>query len=156
MLLNVSCVKNWDGMEVRNSSHNVYKTEYHLVFCTKFRRKILNPGFTKYVETIIGEVIDMMERVGLIEINAQVDHIHMVLIIPPKYAVAKVAEIIKSRTAKKMRNKFNWLDKVYWGTRSLWSVGYFVSTVGINEKIIRQYVKFQQKQDSGQQKLKFG
>jgi len=142
-------------MEARHSGHSVYKTEYHLVFCTKFRRKVLNPGFSKYIEKLTGEVIAMMEGVELIEINAQVDHVHMVLVIPPRYAVAKVVETIKSRTAKKMRKKFEWLDKVYWGTRSLWSVGYFVSTVGINESIIRKYVRFQQDQDSGQQKLKF-
>ena len=125
------------------------------MFCTKFRRKVLNPGFGRYVEKVIGQTIEVMEGVELVEINAQLDHVHMVVVIPPRYAVAKVVETIKSRSAKRMRKKFEWLDKVYWGTRSLWSKGYFVSTVGINESIIRQYVKFQKKQDSGQQKLRF-
>ena len=115
------------------------------MFCTTFRRKVLNPGFGRCVEKIILEVVDGMEGVGLVELNAQLDRVHMVVVIPPKYAVSKVVETIKSRIEKKMRKKFEWLDKVYWGTRSLWSVGYFVSTVGINETIIRQYVKFQQK-----------
>lgn len=56
---------------------------------------------------------------------------------------------------KVVREKFEWLNKVYYGTPSLWSRGYFVSTIGMNEEMIRRYVKYQQRQDSGQAKLEF-
>jgi putative transposase len=79
----------------------------------------------------------------------------MVVVIPPKYAVSKIVEIIKSRSAKVVRREIQWLDKLYDGTQSLWSVGYFVSTIGLDENMIRRYVKYQQKQDSGQAKLEF-
>jgi len=140
-------------MEVRYSSHSVYKTIYHIVITTKFRRKVLNPGFGEYAKKAIGEVVGMMEGVELGEINAQLDHVRMVIMIPPKYSVSSVKGVIKSRSAKEVRRKFEWLDKVYWGTKSLWSSGYFVSTVGLNEEVIRRYVRYQQKQDSGQAKL---
>jgi len=77
----------------------------------------------------------------------------MIIIIPPKYSVSKIVEIIKSQSTRKIRAEIPWLDKVYYSTRALWTVGYFVSTVGIDEEIIRRYVKYQTEQDSGQAKL---
>ena len=140
-------------MEVRYSSHSVYKTIYHIVMTTKFRRKVLNPGFGKYAKEVIESVVKEMEGVEIEEINVQVDHVHMIMIIPPKYAVSSVIGVIKSRSAKEIRKRFDWMDKVYWGTRSMWSGGYFVSTVGLNEEVIMSYVKYQRSEDSGQAKL---
>ena len=67
----------------------------------------------------------------------------------------KVVEIIKSRSAKQIRKEIEWLDKLYYDTPSLWTVGYFVSSIGLDEEMIKKYVKYQQKQDSGQAKLEF-
>ena len=91
----------------------------------------------------------------VIEYNIQVDHIHMVIVIPPKYAVSDVIKRLKGVTAKKLREKMNWLKKVYWKEGVVWSPGYFVSTIGLNEKVIIEYVKWQERQDSGQAKLAF-
>ena len=141
-------------MQVKYSSHSVYKTEYHLVFVTKFRRKVLNPGFAKYTKKSLEGAIECFQDIELVEMNVQVDHAHMVLIVPPKYSIATVVRKIKSESARRVRDKFEWLDKVYWGTRSFWSVGYFVSTIGqLNEKQIQNYVRYQNKKDSGQAKL---
>ena len=143
-------------MEYRYSGHSVYYTQYHVVWVTKFRRKVLNPGFAKYADTKIREIVERIEGVEIGELNIQTDHVHILLLIPPKYAVAKVVEIIKSNSTKLVRQKFPWLDKPYFNTSSLWSVGYFASTVGTNEEVIRKYVRYQQNQDSGQAKLEFG
>jgi putative transposase len=89
----------------------------------------------------------------IIEVNMQVDHIHMLIVIPPKYAVSAVIGQMKQYTASRLRGKFRWLEKVYWRERVIWSPGYFVSTVGLNEKQIMVYVKWQAHQDSGQAKL---
>ena len=140
-------------MEVMYSSHSVYKTIYHIVIITKFRNEVLNPGFAKYTQEVIKTLVKYYEGVEITEINVQVDHVHMVMIIPPKYSVSSVIQRIKSESAKIVRRKFEWLDKVYWGTRSLWSSGYFVSTIGLNEEQIKNYVKYQKKQDSGQTKF---
>ena len=142
-------------MQVTYSGHSVYHTVYHIVFVTKYRRKVLNPGFAKYTHSVIKEIAEKVDGVLVDELNIQVDHIHAVMVIPPKYAVSKVIEIVKSQSTKVIRKKFPWLDKVYFGTPSLWSVGYFVSSVGVNEEAIKNYVKYQQKQDSGQAKLDF-
>jgi len=96
-----------------------------------------------------------MPGVEIVEQNIQVDHLHTVIIIPPKYAVSAVVGKIKQYTASELRKKFPWLEKVYWKERLVWSPGYFVSTVGIDEAKIIRYVKWQEKQDSGQAELEF-
>jgi len=78
------------------------------------------------------------------------DHLHMVMVIPPKYAVADVMGQLKSQSASRMRKKFDWLSKVYWKENIMWSPGYFVSSVGVDEETIKRYVEYQGQQDEGQ------
>jgi len=144
------------GMEIRVLNHSAYRTEYHIVWVTKYRHRVLKPAnFKIKVEELIRDIAGRIVGVEVVELNAQPEHVHLVAIIPPKYAVAKVVEIIKSQSAKVMRKEIGWFDKPYYDTPSLWSVGYFVSTIGLNEEIIKKYVRYQQKQDSGQAKLEF-
>jgi putative transposase len=89
----------------------------------------------------------------IMELNMQADHIHIIMVIPPKYGVSAVAGKLKQYTASKLREKFSWLEKVYWKESVVWSPGYFVSTVGLNEKQELAYVRWQRHQDSGQAKL---
>lgn len=96
-----------------------------------------------------------MPGVEIEEQNILVDHIHSIMIIPPKYAVSAVIGRLKGQSASMMRKKFDWLKKVYWKENIVWSPGYFVSTVGLDEKRIKQYVKWQADQDSGRAQLVF-
>ena len=90
------------------------------------------------------------------EIGIEVDHVHLHMVIPPKDAVAKVVATLKSVTSTRMKEKFpQFLGKVYWDGRGIWGRGFFVSTVGINEAIIRRYVRYQGEQDTGQAQLEF-
>ena len=75
------------------------------------------------------------------------------MIIPPRYAVSDVVGRMKGITARQLRKKFDWLNNVYWKENIVWSPGYFVSTVGIDEEQIIQYIRWQERQDSGQAKL---
>ena len=140
-------------METRFSGHSVYRTEYHIVWIPKYRRRILNPGVKAYLDKLLPRVLETMPGCEIVEYNIQVDHIHMVMIIPPKYAVSNVVGRIKGVTSSKLRKRFSWLRKVYWKENLVWSAGYFVSTVGIDEDKILRYVKWQGSQDSGQAKL---
>ena len=81
------------------------------------------------------------------------DHLHMVMVIPPKYSIASVMGRLKSQSSAQLRKTFGWLSKVYWNEIVVWSPGYFVSSVGLNEQIIKQYVEYQGRQDSGQLRL---
>lgn len=140
-------------MENQLSAHTVYRTEYHIVWIPKYRRNILNPGVRSYLEKLFPSILKRMPGVRIIELNIQVDHTHIIMIIPPKYAVSDVVGELKGRTASQLRKKFAWLQKAYWKENIVWSPGYFVSTVGIDEQHIINYVRWQQSQDSGQAKL---
>ena len=142
-------------MENRLSGHSVYRTEYHVVWIPKYRRRILNSGVKGYLKKLWPVILEGMSGVEIIEQNIQVDHIHTIMIIPPKYSVSSVIGRLKGQSASKVRKKFKWLKKVYWNENIIWSPGYFVSTIGLNEEEIIKYVKWQQSQDSGQAKLDF-
>lgn len=102
---------------------------------------------------VILKVLKQMPGVEIIEQNIQSDHIHTIMIIPPKYSVSGVIGKIKGQSASQLRKKFSWLGKVYWKENIVWSPGYFVSTAGLNERQIIEYVRWQETQDSGQAKL---
>ena len=141
-------------MDIRLLAHTAYRCQYHIVFVTKYRHRALNPAkFRSVAERAIRSTMENINAVEMVEINIQPEHVHLVLIIPPKYSVSKVVEIIKSRNAKIIRKEIQWLEKLYDTTNSMWTVGYFVSTVGIDEGVVRRYVKYQQEQDSGQAEL---
>jgi putative transposase len=140
-------------MQTRLSGHSVYRTEYHIVWIAKYRRRILNPGVKAYLERVLPKVIARMPGCEIVECKIQVEHIHMVMIIPPRYAVSDVVGVIKGLTASRLRKRFSWLKKLYTKENIVWSPGYFVSTVGIDEGKILKYVKWQGSQDSGQAKL---
>ena len=92
-----------------------------------------------------------MPGVKIETIGFDQDHVHMVMVIPPKYAISDVMAQLKSQLSSRMRQKFQWLEKVYWKENIVWSPGYFVSSVGLDEETIKRYVEFQGTQDSGQQ-----
>src|SRR3989338_8622351 len=141
------------SMENRLSGHSVYRTEYHVVWIQKYRRRILNSGVKEYLNKLWVKILKGIPGVEIVEQNIQVDHIHTIMIIPPKYSVSDVIGRIKGQSASKLRKKFTWLEMVYWNENIVWSPGYFSSTIGMNEDQIIKYVKWQESQDSGQAKL---
>ncbi len=140
-------------MEIRLSGHTAYRTEYHIVWIPKYRHRILNTGVKGYLMKLFPKVMEQMPGCEIVKCNMQPDHIHMILIIPPKYAVSTVVGKIKGMTSIELRKKFEWLRNHYFQEKMLWSPGYFVSTVGVDEEKILRYVEYQGRQDSGQAKL---
>ena len=123
---------------------------------TKYRRKILNEGVKAYLIVILKRVTEHYPEIIIEQVNTDEDHAHLLISVPPKIAVSKAVNIIKSNSAKALKEKFPFLKKTYWGTDGIWSEGYFISTVGINESTIRKYIEQQGREDSGQAKLVFG
>lgn len=140
-------------MDFRRQAHAVYRCQYHLVFPTKYRRNVFNEGIFTYFKTKLLEIQKYYPEITFDQINHDVDHVHFLLWIPPKMSVGAVVRIIKSNTSRALKQKFPFLKEIYWGTDGIWSDGYFVSTVGVNEDIIRHYIQNQGKEDSGQAKL---
>ena len=141
-------------MEYTKTAHSIYFLQYHVVWVCKYRRRILNPGVCGYIRKILPKLLRSMPGVKLETIGFDKDHMHMVMSIPPKYSISAVMGQLKSQSASRLRDHFSWLSKVYWNENIVWSPGYFVSSVGVDEKIIKKYVEHQGRRDSGQLQLK--
>ena len=132
------------------TAHSTYSLQYHVVWVCKYRRKILKPGVCSYISKTLPTLLRGMPGVTIETIGFEKDHIHMVMVIPPKYSIADVMGRLKSQLSSRMRKFFPWLKMVYWNENIVWSPGYFVSSVGLGEETIRRYVEQQGQQDSGQ------
>ena len=140
-------------MEIVKTAHSAYYLKYHVVWVCKYRRKILKPGVCSYIRKTLPSLLRSMPGVEVEAIGFDLDHLHMVMVIPPKYSISDVMGKLKSQLASRMRKFFSWLDKVYWNENIIWSPGYFVSSIGLDEDVIRNYVVMQGQQDSGQLKI---
>jgi putative transposase len=143
-------------MKLHKAAHTVYKTQYHIVWVTRYRRKILVRGVAESLRIMLQEVRKFHPDWFIEEMGIEVDHVHLHMVIPPKDAVAKVVATLKSVTSARLKEKFpHFLRKVSWDGGGIWGRGFFVSTVGINEAIIQRYVQYQGEQDTGQAQLEF-
>ena len=130
----------------RKLTHVYYKCEYHIVFTPKYRFRILE-GMVKSLLEHDMQTVSVWKDVRLMELNVQKDHVHMVCSIPPKLSISDYMGILKGKLAIKLFRTYpNLKQKPYWGNH-FWSRGYFVSTVGLDEEMIRRYVKYQEDQD---------
>ena len=138
-------------MKYRHLSHAVYACDYHIILVTKYRRKVINQGIFVYLELKLKEIQEHYPTLYIKTVNHDADHIHLLASIPPTTSVGSMVRIIKTNTARSLKQKFPFLKQVYWGTDSLWSSGYFVSTVGANEAAIKKYIQLQGSEDAGRQ-----
>ena|SRR3989344_3102238 len=129
-------------MRFRKSSHAIYKTEYHVVWTPRYRRKIFTPGIRHYTQKLLKTLDGLDPDIEVLKVN-----------IPPRVSVADAIQFIKSQSGKLLKAKFPFLENVMWGRSGIWSRGYCVSTVGLNEKEILAYVDHQDHDDRGQLKL---
>ncbi len=127
-------------------SHTIYECQYHIVFCPKYRFRILEGAIGSFVLKSIYQLLGYKEKVEVLEANVQSDHVHMVLSIPPKYSVSSLMGYLKGKLALRLFQRYEKMGKRYWG-RHLWSRGYCVSTVGLDEEKIRLYVRWQEQKE---------
>ena len=123
---------------------------------TKYRKKIFNEGIFAYFKMRLAELTEHYPLIKIKEVNHDKDHIHLLVSIPPTMAVGKAVGLIKQNTARDLKQKFPFLREVYWGTEAVWSEGYFASTVGVSDKVIKSYIENQGKKDSGQTLFEIG
>ena len=132
--------------QFKKLAHSLYECKYHIVFCPKYRYKILQDEFVRYVTQQIYHLSHQKDDVEIIEVNVQSDHVHLIVSIPPKYAVSQFMGFLKGKLALRLFDKYPIFRKKYWG-QHMWSRGYCVSTVGLDEERIVKYVKWQNKKD---------
>ena len=130
----------------RKLTHVFYKCDYHIVFTPKYRFRILDGLVRPVVDQDI-RMISNWKEVEIAELNIQPDHVHMVCSIPPKVSISQYMGILKGKLAIRLFKTYpNLKKKPYWGNH-FWSRGYFVSTVGLDEEMIRRYVKYQENEE---------
>ena len=127
-------------------SHVIYKCDYHIVWVPKYRLRILKGVIKDLVDSDIRKLCEWKKcEVG--ELNVQEDHVHLVLSVPPKVSISSLMGILKGKIAIKIFKSYPDLKKKpYWGNH-FWARGYFVSTVGLDEEMIKKYVKHQEKEE---------
>ena len=118
---------------------------HHVVWCPKYRFRILRGSVGKSVRDIIRQLCKW-RNIEILEGNIQIDHIHLVLSIPPKYSVSEAVGFLKGKSAIKIFDFNHELKRRYWG-RHFWAKGYCVSTIGLDEDQIRKYVRYQLHKD---------
>jgi len=131
--------------EFQNSSHTVWDCKYHLAWIARYRKKALVGELRKYVGGIIRELA-MQKESRIVEGHLMPDHIHMLVSIPPKNSAAQVVGFIKGKSAIQIAWTFGGRKRNITG-QHFWARGYFVSTVGRDENVIREYIKKQERED---------
>ena len=127
-------------------SHVVYKCDYHIVWVPKYRFRILKDAVKDLVEKDI-QLLCEWKGCEVEELNVQEDHVHLMISIPPKVSVSELMGTLKGKLAIKLFKSYPGLKKKpYWGNH-FWARGYFVSTIGLNEDVIRRYVKYQEDEE---------
>lgn len=136
-------------------SHTLYECKYHIVMCPKYRHRIFKDEIAEYAKQQLYSLCRQKELVEVLELNILADHIHMVVSIPPKYSVSAIMGYLKGKLSIRLFQKYERLGKRYWG-QHLWSRGYCVSTVGLDEDKIRKYVKWQETKEKEVEQVQKG
>ena len=139
----------------RKLSHTVNKCEYHIVWTPKYRYKILKGEIASQIMRDI-HTLSSMKDVLVEEQSVQEDHVHLHCSVPPKVSLSNYMGFLKGKIAIKIFRSYPKLkQKLYWGNH-FWSRGYFVSTIGLDEELIRRYIRYQEKNDRDQEKRDSG
>ncbi len=123
-------------------AHTTHRLKYHLVWIPKYRKRVLRGPLARRLYELLKQCADMNQWT-IDELNVQVDHVHLLVQLSPKEAVAHAMQIMKGGTSKVIRQEFPELDEFLWGD-SLWADGYFAESVGqVTEARIKAYIQNQ-------------
>ena len=139
-------------MHYKSNNNIVYSCKYHIIWCPKYRRKVLVNNVEKRLKQLVYETADDLS-VEIIEVETDQDHIHILAEVDPQYGVNKFVKILKGRTSKILRDEFPHLKK---RLPTLWTNSYFVSTVGGTPlAVVKQYIENQQLSESKKSKIRW-
>jgi putative transposase len=138
--------------DLESLCHSKWECKYHVVFIPKCRRKTLYEQLRKYLGPVFHRLAEQKES-RIEEGHLMMDHVHMLLSIPPKYAVSQVVGFIKGKSAIHLARVYGENRRNFTG-QNFWARGYFVSTVGRDEEVVRKYIKNQEEEDKRLDQLK--
>ena len=136
----------------KSLSHTRWDCKYHVVFIPKYRRKVLYGQLRKHLGDVFKQLAEHKES-RIEEGHLMPDHVHMMISIPPKYAVSQVIGFIKGKSAIHLARVYGERKRNFVG-QNFWARGYFVSTVGRDEEVIREYIKKQEQEDQRLDQMK--
>ena len=131
--------------DYKSLSHTRWDCKYHVVFIPKKRKKVIYGSLRKSLGEILHELAKQ-KGIEIVEGHLMRDHVHMCLSIPPKIAVSSVVGYLKGKSAIAIARKFKGRQRNFNGEH-FWARGYFVSTVGLDEFVVREYIRHQESQD---------
>ena len=137
----------------RSLNHTKWACQYHVVFIPKYRKKAIYADLRRYLGDVLRRLAQRRES-EVEEGHLMVDHVHLMLSIPPKYSVADVIGYIKGKSAIHIARNFAERPRNFVG-QHFWARGYFVSTVGRDEQAIRAYIQDQEREDQRLEQLRF-
>ena len=140
--------------EYQSLSHTRWDCKYHVVFIPKKRKKKIFGVLRQHLGEIFHELARQQES-KIVEGHLMPDHVHICISIPPKYAVSKVVGYIKGKSAIAIARRFGGRERNFTG-EVFWARGYFVSTVGLDEEMVRAYIRKQEQEDERYDQLKLG
>ena len=128
---------------MRKGSHVQYDIEYHIVWTTKYRYKVLVGKIAERARELIRQSCNSME-VTIIKGSIGKEHIHLLVSCPPNISISKLVQQLKGRTSRILLMEYKELKRRYWG-QHLWSTGYFCRSVGtVTQEVIKEYIESQQ------------
>jgi putative transposase len=137
-------------METKSLNHSCYQLQYHIVWGTKYRRKWLKDYVAKELELSLKTTAKKYPGLHMITLGTDQDHMHMQVEIPPTISICDAVRYFKMNSSIHLRKKFKFIRDIYLGKDGIWSVGYFVSSIGLDEERIRKYVEWQGKREMPQ------
>ena len=137
--------------DTNSLSHSKWNCKYHIVFAPKYRRQVVYQKVKEDIGKILRKLCEI-KKVEIIEANACPDHIHMLLKIPPNLSIAQFMGYLKGKSSLMIFDRHANLKYKY-GNRHFWCRGYYVDTVGRNEKVIAEYVKNQLQEDIAEDQI---
>ena len=140
--------------EWQSLSHVRWYCRYHVVFAPKYRKKAIFGELRKQIGGILRQLCEQ-EGVELVEGHALADHVHLCLSIPPKFSVANTIGFLKGKSAIRIHREFLGRERNFTGFH-FWARGYCVSTVGIDESTVREYIRNQEEEEKRQEQLPLG
>ena len=140
--------------EYHSLSHTRWDCKYHIVFIPKRRKKKVFGALRKHLGEILHELASHRES-KIVEGHLMADHVHMCISIPPKYAVSTVVGYIKGKSAIQIARQFGGRQRNFTG-ENFWARGYFVSTVGLDEQMVRAYIRKQDAEYARYEQMKMG
>ena len=134
------------SMRIQHLNHSVYQLQYHIVWGTKYRRKILKPYVKKKLLDNFQKTEFLYPTLHIAKVNTGEDHVHLLAEISPSVSIAAMVQKLKAHSSLALKKHFKFIRDMDDGS-GIWSVGYFVSSVGLNEEQIEKYIDYQDKRD---------